>query len=135
MHEQMMIEAVEQCDSFQLWCRSYFVNKTCHLYVCEGGHSGHLDVHPHWITALAWPQNKGLIEGCLGLTVDSLLIGRVDGSVAVIEVFDSSTFCRKELQHCSRAGGKSTDTLTFFYWLQFVLEYVGSSICLWICRM
>jgi len=75
--------------------------------VCEyeGGHCGHLDVQPHWVTALAWPQSKGLIEGCLGLTIDSLLVGRVDGSVGVIEVFDSSTFCRKELQHCSRPGG------------------------------
>lgn len=93
------------------------IEKNVNLYaVCElhvsrmyqhvGGQSGHLDVQPHWVTALAWPQSKGLIEGCLGLTVDSLLVGRVDGSVAVIEVFDSSTFCRKELEHCSRAGGK-----------------------------
>jgi len=73
---------------------------------CVGGQSGHLDVQSHWVTALAWPHSKGLIEGCLGLTIDSLLVGRVDGSVAVIEVFDSSTFCRKELQHCSRTGGK-----------------------------
>jgi len=80
--------------------------------VYEGGQSGHLDVQPHWVTALAWPQSKGLIEGCLGLTIDSLLIGRVDGSVAVIEVFDSSTFCRKELQHCSRTGGKWDEVLS-----------------------
>jgi len=77
------------------------------VYACpEGGQSGHLDVQPHWVTALAWPQSKGLMEGCLGLSVDCLLVGHVDGSIAVVEVFDSSTFCRKELQHCSRAGGK-----------------------------
>ena len=70
------------------------------------GGRGHVDIQPHWVTALAWPQNKGLIEGCLGLTVDSLLVGRLDGSVAVIEAIDSSTFCRKELEHCSRSNGE-----------------------------
>jgi len=53
------------------------------------------------------------MEGCLGLSVDCLLVGRVDGSVAVVEVFDSSTFCRRELQHCGRAGGNSLQSLSY----------------------
>ena len=103
---------LKKCDFICSCVKVMKVNKLLHTY-CEecvfvyvGGQSGHLDVQPHWVTALAWPQSKGLIEGCLGLTTDSLLVGRVDGSVAVIEVFDSSTFCRRELQHCSRTGGK-----------------------------
>jgi len=75
------------------------------LNICfQGGH-GRLDIQPSRVTALAWPQSKGLVEGCLGLSVDSLLIGRHDGSIGVIEAIDSLTFCRKELRHCGRNGG------------------------------
>ena len=70
------------------------------------GGQGHLDVQPHWVTALAWPQHKGLIEGTLGLSTDVLLVGRLDGSLAAIEVFDHTTFKRSELEHCSRKGGE-----------------------------
>ena len=69
------------------------------------GGRGHLDVQPHWVTALAWPQNK-VIGGSLGLSIDSLLIGRLDGSLALITVIDSSTFRRVELEHCGRKDGQ-----------------------------
>ena len=75
----------------------------------HAGGRGHLDVQPHWVTALAFPQHKGLMEGCMGITTDTLLVGRLDGSVAMIDVIDSSSFRRSEIQHCSRTGGKTMD--------------------------
>ena len=71
------------------------------------GGRGHLDIQPHWVTVLAFPQHKGLMEGCMGLTTDTLLVGRLDGSVAMIDIVDSSSFRRSELQHCSRKDGLS----------------------------
>ena len=75
------------------------------IYSYTGGR-GYLDIQPHWVTVLAFPQHKGLMEGCLGITTDTLLVGRLDGSVAMIDVIDSSSFRRSELQHCSRNDGK-----------------------------
>ena len=39
--------------------------------------------------------------------MDSLLVGRIDGSLAVVEVFDRCSFNRLELQHCHREAGTS----------------------------
>ena len=36
--------------------------------------------------------------------MDSLLVGRIDGSLAVMEVLDKSSATRVELEHCSRDG-------------------------------
>ena len=36
--------------------------------------------------------------------MDTLLIGRHDGSLATIDVVDSSTYRCKELAHCCRNG-------------------------------
>lgn len=66
-----------------------------------------MDVQPHWVTALAWPQHKGVIGGCLGLTTDSLLVGRLDGSLACIDILDTSSFRRQELEQCYRRNGMS----------------------------
>ena len=74
------------------------------------GGPGHLDVQPHWTTALTWPRHKGAFEGGLGLVTDCLLIGRLDGSLAVIDVFGQN-FRRRELQHCFRQDGTSTRRL------------------------
>ena len=38
--------------------------------------------------------------------MDSLLIGRLDGSVGVIEITDGYVFNRCELEHCSRESGE-----------------------------
>ncbi|XP_066271875.1 probable E3 ubiquitin-protein ligase HERC1 [Branchiostoma lanceolatum] len=66
------------------------------------GGRGHLDLQPCWVTAITWPQNKGLLDGRGISGTDMLLIGRLDGSLALVEVLDSSTFNRVELEHCYR---------------------------------
>lgn len=76
------------------------------VYLFLGGR-GYLDVQPHWVTALAWPQHKGVIGGCLGLTTDSLLVGRLDGSLACIDILDTSSYRRQELEQCYRRNGMS----------------------------
>ena len=72
-----------------------------------GGQSN-LDIHPHKITCITWPASRGsFMESHVG-TMDVLLVGRVNGTLAVVEVFDKSTFNRVELEHCTRERGKLT---------------------------
>ncbi|KAK7116135.1 hypothetical protein V1264_001871 [Littorina saxatilis] len=71
------------------------------IWAVGGGGRGHLDIQQQWVTALTWPQSRG-IGGHLGLNTDTLLVGRHDGSVGTIDVIDSSTFRCKELAHCCR---------------------------------
>lgn len=65
-----------------------------------------MDIQPHIVTCLAWPQNKSLMDGRMGLTVDTLLVGRLDGSIGLIQVIDPTTFIRKELENCYRKDGE-----------------------------
>lgn len=67
-----------------------------------GGGRGHLDIQPHWVSALAWSQSKPVFGGCAWLNTERLLVGRLDGSLAYIDVVDNSSFRRHELQHCYR---------------------------------
>ena len=75
-----------------------------HVLLLFTGGCGHLDVQPHWTTALTWPIHKGVFEGSMGLATDCLLVGRLDGSLAVIDVVGQN-YRRKELEHCYRGDG------------------------------
>jgi len=48
--------------------------------------------------------SRGFLESEVGIT-DSLLVGRIDGSLAVVEVYDRNSFTRVEIEWCSREGG------------------------------
>jgi len=63
-------------------------------------------MQPDIVTSLAWPSNRGAVEGIAGTGIDSLLVGRRNGSVAILDVFDASTFHLTELPHCARHGGE-----------------------------
>ncbi|KAK1891774.1 putative E3 ubiquitin-protein ligase HERC1 [Dissostichus eleginoides] len=63
--------------------------------------NGHLDVQPHWVSALAWPEEEAESLWC-GEPKDMLLVGRMDGSLGLIEVLDTSSMHRTELEHCYR---------------------------------
>ena len=80
------------------------VINTDHLPFCAGNR-GLLDIQPHWVSALAWPQHKGVVGGCLGMTSDTILVGRMDGSVASLEILGGSSLNRHELDHCKRSSG------------------------------
>lgn len=82
-----------------------------------------MDVQPHFVSVLTWPEHKGMVGGCLGLTTDSLLIGRLDGTLAYIDVFDSSSFKRHELEHCYRENGtRSTQGSGVFFFSNFLFS-------------
>ena len=57
-----------------------------------------------------------MLEGKLGLNMDCLLVGRLDGSLALINVYDYSTMKRLELEHCSRKDGK-------YIWFAFAVKW------------
>ena len=64
-----------------------------------------MDVQPHWVSALAWPEGEAVSLWC-GEPKDLLLVGRMDGSLGLIEVLDASTMQRTELGHCCRKDGE-----------------------------
>ncbi|ESP05641.1 hypothetical protein LOTGIDRAFT_181433 [Lottia gigantea] len=88
-----------------------------------GGSKGHLEIQSEWVTALAWPQTRGLFEGRLGLPVDCILVGSLDGKVALIDVVDSCSFYRKELEHCYRYNVSITQIAWYNEDKKFVIGY------------
>ena len=66
-----------------------------------------MDVQPHWVSALAWPEEEAESLWC-GEPKDMLLVGRMDGSLGLIEVLDTSSMHRTELEHCYRKDGRSS---------------------------
>lgn len=71
----------------------------------SSGGRGLLDVQPHWVSALAWPSEEAETLWC-GEPKELLLVGRMDGSLGLIEVLDSSSLQRTELEHCYRKDGR-----------------------------
>lgn len=69
------------------------------------GGKGLVDIQPHWVSALAWPE-EGPATAWSGESPELLLVGRMDGSLGLIEVVDVSTMHRRELEHCYRKDGK-----------------------------
>ncbi|XP_075939248.1 putative E3 ubiquitin-protein ligase HERC1 [Anarhichas minor] len=76
------------------------MEKMVNIWQVNGG-KGLLDVQPHWVSALAWPKEEAESLWC-GEPKDMLLVGRMDGSLGLIEVLDSSSMHRTELEHCYR---------------------------------
>lgn len=62
-------------------------------------------MQPHWVSALAWPTEEAETLWC-GEPKDLLLVGRMDGSLGLIEVLDSTSMQRTELEHCYRKDGR-----------------------------
>lgn len=63
-------------------------------------------MQPHWVSALAWPEEEVESLWC-GEPKDMLLVGRMDGSLGLIEVLDAADMHRSELEHCYRKDGKN----------------------------
>ncbi|XP_058850990.1 probable E3 ubiquitin-protein ligase HERC1 isoform X1 [Acipenser ruthenus] len=76
------------------------MEKMVNIWQVNGG-KGLLDIQPHWVSALTWPED-GPIASWAGETLEVLLVGRIDGSLGLIEVVDASTMHRMELEHCYR---------------------------------
>lgn len=67
-------------------------------------------MQPHWVSALAWPKEEAQSLWC-GEPKDMLLVGRMDGSLGLIDVLDTSTMHRTELEHCYRKDGRKGSSL------------------------
>uniref|UniRef100_A0A7M4EPI1 HECT-type E3 ubiquitin transferase n=1 Tax=Crocodylus porosus TaxID=8502 RepID=A0A7M4EPI1_CROPO len=76
------------------------LEKMVNIWQVNGG-KGLLDLQPHWVSALAWPEEVP-IATWTGDNPEVLLVGRMDGSLGLIEVVDVSTMHRLELEHCYR---------------------------------
>ncbi|XP_061622236.1 probable E3 ubiquitin-protein ligase HERC1 isoform X5 [Phyllopteryx taeniolatus] len=76
------------------------MEKMVNIWQVNGG-KGLLDVQPHWVSALAWPEDEAESLWS-GEPTDMLLVGRMDGSLGLIEVLDSCSMHRTELEHCYR---------------------------------
>ncbi|XP_015230673.1 PREDICTED: probable E3 ubiquitin-protein ligase HERC1 [Cyprinodon variegatus] len=76
------------------------MEKMVNIWQVNGG-KGLLDVQPHWVSALAWPEEEAESLWC-GEPKDMLLVGRMDGSLGLIEVLDAADMHRVELEHCYR---------------------------------
>ncbi|MEQ2204788.1 putative E3 ubiquitin-protein ligase herc1, partial [Xenoophorus captivus] len=79
------------------------MEKMVNIWQVNGG-KGLLDVQPHWVSALAWPEEEVESLRC-GEPKDLLLVGRMDGSLGLIEVLDVTDMHRSELEHCYRKDG------------------------------
>ncbi|XP_076011638.1 putative E3 ubiquitin-protein ligase HERC1 isoform X4 [Genypterus blacodes] len=76
------------------------MDKMVNIWQVNGG-KGLLDVQPHWVSALAWPEGEA--ESLWdGEPKDLLLVGRMDGTLGLIEVLDASSMHSTELEHCYR---------------------------------
>lgn len=63
-----------------------------------------MELQPHWVSSLTWPEEEaGSLWG--GEPRELLLVGRMDGTLGLLEVLDDSDMQRTELQHCFRKDG------------------------------
>ncbi|KAM6980533.1 putative E3 ubiquitin-protein ligase HERC1 [Aplochiton taeniatus] len=76
------------------------MEKMVNIWHVNGG-KDLVDSQPHWVSALAWPEGEPVSLWC-GEPRDVLLVGRMDGSLGLIEVLETSTMQRTELEHCYR---------------------------------
>ncbi|KAL4641964.1 putative E3 ubiquitin-protein ligase HERC1 isoform X1 [Arapaima gigas] len=74
------------------------MEKMVNIWQVNGG-KGLLDIQPHWVSAMTWPEKE---SSWSGEPLEVLLVGRMDGSLGLIEVVDASTMHRMELEHCYR---------------------------------
>ena len=97
--------ALSVLNSTSFWYCSKELNDNQLTFFPSLGGKGLVDIQPHWVSALAWPE-EGPSTAWSGESPELLLVGRMDGSLGLIEVVDVSTMHRRELEHCYRKDGK-----------------------------
>ena len=75
------------------------------IWTVSGGQT-HVDTSHSHVMCITWPK---VSESSLKhvRSKDALLLGRMDGSVAVVDVKDCMNFNRLEMEHCKREGNTS----------------------------
>ncbi|KAG8440199.1 hypothetical protein GDO86_006116 [Hymenochirus boettgeri] len=102
------------------------LEKTVNIWQVNGG-KGIVDAQPHWVSALAWPEENPAAIWNIDAP-ESLLVGRVDGSLALVEVTDASTMKREELEHCYRKEGAVTCIAWFSEDRPFAVGYADGKL-------
>uniref|UniRef100_A0A8C9U1I0 HECT-type E3 ubiquitin transferase n=1 Tax=Scleropages formosus TaxID=113540 RepID=A0A8C9U1I0_SCLFO len=79
-----------------------FQNKLINLWAVNGS-QGHVEVQPSWVTAMSWVQTSTPYSGHgaagQASAAESLLVGRLDGSLCWLEVTEDFQVERTELTH------------------------------------
>ncbi|XP_054985114.1 probable E3 ubiquitin-protein ligase HERC1 [Sorex araneus] len=104
------------------------LEKTVNIWQVNGG-KGLVDVQPHWVSALAWPEEGPALQWS-GESPELLLVGRMDGSLGLIEVVDVSTMHRRELEHCYRKDVSVTCIAWFSEDKPFAVGYFDGKLLL-----
>uniref|UniRef100_H0V6J8 HECT-type E3 ubiquitin transferase n=1 Tax=Cavia porcellus TaxID=10141 RepID=H0V6J8_CAVPO len=104
------------------------LEKMVNIWQVNGG-KGLVDIQPHWVSALAWPE-EGPAAAWSGESPELLLVGRMDGSLGLIEVVDVSTMHRRELEHCYRKDVSVTCIAWFSEDRQFAVGYFDGKLLL-----
>nr|XP_014345328.1 PREDICTED: probable E3 ubiquitin-protein ligase HERC1 [Latimeria chalumnae] len=73
--------------------------KFLNIWTSNGSHS-RIEVQPSWVTAISWVDVRP--ADCDGGYAESLLVGRLDGSLGWLQVYKSLTTDTTELTHCYR---------------------------------
>ncbi|XP_056876992.1 probable E3 ubiquitin-protein ligase HERC1 isoform X3 [Takifugu flavidus] len=102
------------------------MEKMVNIWQVNGG-KGLLDVQPHWVSALAWPKEEAETLWC-GEPKDLLLVGRMDGSLGLIEVLDNSSMQRTELEHCYRKDVAVVDIAWYSEDKPFTVGYADGKL-------
>ncbi|KAL7980305.1 hypothetical protein Chor_014634 [Crotalus horridus] len=102
------------------------LEKMVNIWQVNGG-KGLLDIQPHWVSALAWPEENPSAAWA-GEEPEFLLVGRMDGSLGLIEVLDVSTMRRIELEHCYRKDVSVTCLAWFSEESPFAVGYVDGKL-------
>ncbi|MXQ86267.1 hypothetical protein E5288_WYG006562 [Bos mutus] len=104
------------------------LEKMVNIWQVNGG-KGLVDIQPHWVSALAWPE-EGPSTAWSGESPELLLVGRMDGSLGLIEVVDVSTMHRRELEHCYRKDVSVTCIAWFSEDRPFAVGYFDGKLLL-----
>ncbi|XP_055971788.1 probable E3 ubiquitin-protein ligase HERC1 [Sorex fumeus] len=104
------------------------LEKMVNIWQVNGG-KGLVDVQPHWVSALAWPEEGPALQWS-GESPELLLVGRMDGSLGLIEVVDVSTMHRRELEHCYRKDVSVTCIAWFSEDKPFAVGYFDGKLLL-----
>ncbi|XP_024591034.1 probable E3 ubiquitin-protein ligase HERC1 isoform X10 [Neophocaena asiaeorientalis asiaeorientalis] len=104
------------------------LEKMVNIWQVNGG-KGLVDIQPHWVSALAWPE-EGPSLAWSGESPELLLVGRMDGSLGLIEVVDVSTMHRRELEHCYRKDVSVTCIAWFSEDRPFAVGYFDGKLLL-----
>ncbi|KAM5242072.1 putative E3 ubiquitin-protein ligase HERC1 isoform 19-T29 [Hipposideros larvatus] len=104
------------------------LEKMVNIWQVNGG-KALIDIQPHWVSSLAWPE-EGPATAWSGESPELLLVGRMDGSLGLIEVVDVSTMYRRELEHCYRNDVSVTCIAWFSEDRPFAVGYFDGKLLL-----